>query len=267
MRHVLIVGASGGIGLALVSALVQRFSGVKIIATYCHSDPRTLNYNASLDDYDLKSNGLEHVNDHSVDWVKCDLGDEKSILTLVGHVQDFTSGNIDLIINAVGILHTNECQPEKSLKQLDQDFFLKNMQMNVLPSLLLAKHLYPLLRKALSSKKYSCSIFATISAKVGSIEDNRLGGWTSYRCSKAALNMALKNISIEWRRTLPKVCVLALHPGTTDTSLSKPFQSNVPKRKLFSPQQTAHYLLDVLVDVVPEDTGSFFSWDGEKIPW
>jgi len=108
---------------------------------------------------------------------------------------------------------------------------------------------------------------AVVSAKVGSIEDNRLGGWYSYRCSKAALNMAIKNISIEWRRRSPNVCVTSLHPGTTDTRLSAPFQRNVPDGKLFSCDHTAQCLVDVVSRLQLSDSGKFLAYNGEELPW
>ena len=116
-------------------------------------------------------------------------------------------------------------------------------------------------------KRSPAGVFAAISAKVGSIEDNRLGGWYSYRCSKAALNMALKTLSIEWQRKCPAVCVVSLHPGTTDTALSKPFQSHVPAASLFSPEKTAGFLVDRLAALRAEDSGSFLAFDGEALPW
>ena len=102
---------------------------------------------------------------------------------------------------------------------------------------------------------------------MGSIGDNRLGGWYSYRASKAALNMCVKTLAIEWGRTLPNVAVAALHPGTTDTGLSKPFQRNVPPGQLFAPAQTAGYLLEVLDGLVPANSGQFLAFDGERLPW
>jgi NAD(P)-dependent dehydrogenase (short-subunit alcohol dehydrogenase family) len=135
------------------------------------------------------------------------------------------------------------------------------MSVNALSSLLLAKHLHGAFRHGRPA------VFAAISAKVGSIEDNRLGGWFSYRASKAALNMCLKTLAIEWRRSLPNVSVVALHPGTTDTALSKPFQRNVPSGQLFSPGQTVEYLLQVLQGLETGKSGQFLAFDGERLPW
>ena len=165
------------------------------------------------------------------------------------------------MINAVGLLHDETHGPEKSIRSIDPDFFIKNMNVNALPTLLAAQAFSKLLKSA------ERGIFATISAKVGSIEDNGLGGWHSYRCSKAALNMALKNIAIEWQRSHKTLCVASLHPGTTDTSLSKPFQKNVPDGKLFSAEKTASYIIDTLEKLTPTETGKFWSWDGTELPW
>ena len=111
------------------------------------------------------------------------------------------------------------------------------------------------------------NIFATISAKIGSIEDNRLGGWYGYRASKAALNMLLKTASIEYSRRSKQTAIVLLHPGTTDTRLSEPFQRGVPPEKLFPVEKTVGLLIDVLENVTIEDNGSFFSWDGSRLPW
>ena len=128
-------------------------------------------------------------------------------------------------------------------------------------SLLLAKYAGPKLKRS------ERGIFAALSAKVGSIEDNRLGGWYSYRASKAAANMVLKNLSIEWQRTAPNIRVLALHPGTTDTNLSRPFQSRVKPEKLFSPEKVAELLLKQLDQSHANPSGRFIAYDGEELPW
>lgn len=159
------------------------------------------------------------------------------------------------------MLHTGTRGPEKTIRKIDPDFFLESTSINSLPALLLAKHLHTRFRHRRPA------IFATVSAKVGSIEDNRLGGWFSYRASKAALNMCIKTLAVEWRRTLPNVAVAALHPGTTDTALSKPFQHNVPPEQLFTCEQSVDYRLKVLDDLKPLQTGRFLAFDGEQLPW
>ena len=140
------------------------------------------------------------------------------------------------------------------------------MQINALASLLIAKHIKPLLAKA-ERDADNPAVFATISARVGSISDNELGGWYSYRMSKAALNMGMKNLSIEWNRSLKAVCVVVMQPGTVDTQLSSPFQSNVADEKLFSPSYSAEHLIEVLNSMTAAQSGCFVDWAGESIPW
>ena len=270
--YILIAGATGGIGRAIAHRLKQTIPDVTLIGT-CRQLPAS----ATLPDTGAKSADINH-------WLVVDLTDDASVATLAQTLSD-QFGYINHVINAVGLLHTADQQPEKTVQKIEPDFFLQNMQVNVLPSLLLARYCAPLLKQAsrltagegVQTGKASTpmnaltgngtQVFATVSAKVGSIEDNRLGGWYSYRSSKAALNMGLKTLSIEWQRTLPSACVVALHPGTTDTALSAPFQARVPAEQLFSPAKTAHYLVDVVASLTPKDTGSFIAFDGERLPW
>ncbi|CAK4074458.1 SDR family oxidoreductase [Vibrio sp. 16] len=233
---ILVIGGSGGIGKAIVNHLVSHYPQVDVAATYHRNQPE---HQQSL-----------------VRWYPLDVEDEASIKQLA---QQFEQ--LDWIINCVGMLHTQHQKPEKNLASIDPDFFLKSMAVNCLPTLLIAKHFQPLLRKS----AHPC--LATVSAKVGSITDNQLGGWYSYRSSKAALNMALKSIAIEWGRLMPKSVVVALHPGTTDTQLSKPFQTNVPEGKLFTPTYVATQLITILHSLKASDSGSFIAYDGERLPW
>lgn len=133
------------------------------------------------------------------------------------------------------------------------------MAVNVIGPALVAKHFLPHLPRE------GKSIFAALSARVGSISDNSIGGWHSYRASKAALNMVLKNVAIETARKYKSAAVIGLHPGTVDTGLSAPFQSNVKDGKLFTSQQSAQYLLSVLNNANAESTGKIFAWDGQEI--
>jgi NAD(P)-dependent dehydrogenase (short-subunit alcohol dehydrogenase family) len=235
--RIVITGASGGIGAALVDRLAGRRNVDVVIATHHRSKPPA----------------IEHPN---ISWHQLDLTDEAAIRDWAAQV-----GGIDWLINTAGMLHTAAQGPEKTIRHIDPAFFMQSMSINALPSLLLAKHLQAGFRHGRPA------VFATVSAKVGSIEDNRLGGWYSYRASKAALNMCLKTLAIEWRRSLPNVVVAALHPGTTDTALSRPFQRNVPPAQLFTPEQTVTHLLKVLDNLEPAQSGQFLAFDGEQLPW
>ena len=234
---IVIAGGSGGIGQALVHKLASRPDVETIIATFHRSNPPV----------------VERPN---VSWHQLDLTHEPAIREWAAQIAE-----IDWLINTVGMLHTPAQGPEKTIRHIDPAFFLESMSINTVPTLLLAKHLHGKFRHGRPA------VFATVSAKVGSIEDNRLGGWFSYRASKAALNMCLKTLAIEWRRSLPNVAVAALHPGTTDTALSRPFQHNVSTGQLFTPLQTVNYLLDVLDNLKPAQSGQFLAFDGERLPW
>lgn len=234
---IVIAGGSGGIGGAFVDKLAGRPDVETVVATYHRSSPPE----------------VEHPN---VSWQQLDLTQEPTIRDWAAQI-----GEIDWLINAVGMLHTPAQGPEKAIRHIDPAFFLHSMSINTVPTLLLAKHLHGKFRHGRPA------VFATVSAKVGSIEDNRLGGWFSYRASKAALNMCLKTLAIEWHRSLPNVAVTALHPGTTDTALSRPFQCNVPDGQLFTPEQGVTCMLNVLDGLNSADSGQFLAFDGEKLPW
>ena len=234
--RIAIVGGSGGIGQALVRNLVGSEGVETIHATYHRNPPE--------------------IQSPEVVWEQMDLTSEASVADW-----SRTVGELDWLINAAGILHTENHRPEKSLAELCPEFFMQNVSVNALASLVLARHV----RDKFDHGRLAA--FSVISARVGSIEDNRLGGWYSYRASKAALNMGLKTLSLEWKRTLPNVSVVALHPGTTKTPLSAPFQRNVPEGKLFSADYTAGCIIRTLRGISPEDTGTFLSYNGEVLPW
>tara|TARA_Y100001968_G_scaffold26663_1_gene20806 strand:- start:848 stop:1567 length:720 start_codon:yes stop_codon:yes gene_type:complete len=166
-----------------------------------------------------------------------------------------------LVINTSGFLHSNLYQPEKRLSHINRSNINKNFSINSIAPILIAKSIEKFIRPELPFS------FASLSARVGSIGDNRLGGWYSYRASKAAQNQFLKTLSIEWGRKFPLSTVCILHPGTCDTKLSKPFQSAVPKDKLFSPYQSTEYLVNIISEQKPSDSGKFLAWDGSLIPW
>jgi NAD(P)-dependent dehydrogenase (short-subunit alcohol dehydrogenase family) len=225
-----VIGASGGIGAAVCS-LLRECEGVGHVLALSRSDP---------------------AND-------IDLADEASIAAAAGRAAQLP--NLRLVFVATGLLHDgDDLQPEKALRALDPAAMARNFTVNATGSALVLKHFAPLL------PRQGKAVFAAISARVGSISDNRLGGWYSYRASKAALNMLLKTAAIELGRTRKELVVLGLHPGTVDTGLSKPFQSNVSEGKLFTPEQSARYLLEVIDGVTPEHSGSVLAWDGQTVP-
>jgi len=167
---------------------------------------------------------------------------------------------LDLVVLASGILHSDDAiQPEKSLREIDPSAMEAVFRVNAIGPANVAKAFLPRMRRD------GKTVFAALSARVGSIGDNRLGGWVSYRSSKAALNMILKTLSIEHARRFPESVIAALHPGTVDSALSAPFQRRVPDGKLFSPAQSVGYMLSVIDRLTPEDSGGFFAWDGASI--
>jgi NAD(P)-dependent dehydrogenase (short-subunit alcohol dehydrogenase family) len=233
--NVIIIGASGGIGRALFDAIKAAYPEANVSGTYFSQDP-----------------GLAGV-------TQLDATDEQAVVQYAEkYAEEFDQ--VDWLINCAGFLHGNDT-PEKSVRHIESEFFLQNIKRNTLPTLLLARYFQKHLRKS------EAGVFAAISARVGSISDNQLGGWYSYRSSKAALNMFLKGLAIEWQRSLPRCSVAALHPGTTDTALSEPFQKNVPESKLFTPAQTAGYLIQGIEELDPKNTGRFWAYDGTEIPW
>jgi NAD(P)-dependent dehydrogenase (short-subunit alcohol dehydrogenase family) len=247
-QFALIVGASQGIGLGFVRLLLQTAPRTHIFATYRTPDTTT----------ELLTLAQQHRD--RLTCIPLDITQEADIVAAIDKISALTR-KLHLAINCVGILHDGTLQPEKSLRQINPENLLHYFQINSIGTVLLAKHLLPLLNHR------DRNIFASISAKVGSIGDNQLGGWYGYRASKAALNMFIKTISIEYSRKSPHTIVLALHPGTTDTRLSQPFQRNVPPEKLFPVNRTVTQLFNVLEQCTLSDSGRFFAWDGSEIPW
>lgn len=245
MKSIAVVGASGGIGAAVVEALARRNDVQAIHATYFQSPAAGSIANIS-----------GFAGKVSINWSELDATDDEAVAAWM-----LSIGEIDWLINCAGMLHTATHGPEKSIASFDSEHFAKSVQINTLPTLLLAKHAKAALKES------SQAVFVTISARVGSISDNRLGGWYSYRASKAALNMVLKCLSIEWERTAKNIRVAALHPGTTDSRLSKPFQKNVPENKLFSCEKTAGLLVSQIQSLQNKPSGIFIAYDGEEIPW
>ncbi len=227
--RVAIVGASGGIGSALLD-IFHADSGV-----------------ADLFAFSRTAGAGRHP---------IDLGDEASIAAAA----ECAAAPLDLVLVTTGILHREpHIRPEKSMRELDAAVMAEVLAVNAIGPALVAKHFLPKLRRGTKT------VFAALSARVGSIGDNRLGGWASYRASKSALNMLLKTLAIEHARGHPESIVAALHPGTVDTPLSLPFTRRVPASQLFSPDTSARHLLDVIERLTPADSGGFFAWDGSPI--
>jgi NAD(P)-dependent dehydrogenase (short-subunit alcohol dehydrogenase family) len=167
----------------------------------------------------------------------------------------------DIVIACQGILHDEHHQPEKNLSQLSLPWLQHSVEVNLWSHIALAQQLAPVVRRLHPLR------WVSLSAMVGSIEDNRLGGWYSYRMSKAALNMFIKNLSLEWQRKSPQSCVVAMHPGTTDTALSQPFQANIAAGKLYQSDTTASRIAAVIEALTAEQSGALYHWDGSRLPW
>ncbi|MEY2926226.1 MAG: hypothetical protein RL367_703 [Pseudomonadota bacterium] len=186
-----------------------------------------------------------------------DLEDEPSIAAAAAQIGK--AGALDLIIVTTGLLHGGGIAPEKSWRALDPATMARVFALNTIGPALIAKHFLPLLARDRRS------VFAVLSARVGSISDNRLGGWHSYRASKAALNMLVRNFALELATRNPNAIAVALHPGTVATRLSEPFQHGVAADRLFSPDVSAGHLLTVLDGLTVQDSGGLFAWDGTAI--
>ncbi|SIP95364.1 SDR family NAD(P)-dependent oxidoreductase [Aquipseudomonas alcaligenes] len=246
--QVLVAGASRGIGLALTTQLLERAEVAKVFAVARHAPASA----------DLLALQVRHGS--RLQLLACDLRNEAAVAALASQLLAQTA-RLHLLLCSVGILQEDAARAEKSLTQLSLEGLMASFNSNCFAPILLLKHLLPLLRG-----KHPCSV-AALSARVGSIGDNRLGGWYSYRASKAALNQLLHTASIELKRLNPQSCVLSLHPGTTDTELSRPFQAKIAADSLFSPEFAARCLLQQVAEHGPEDSGSFWAWDGQQIPW
>jgi len=238
----LVIGASGGIGAAVLRHYLSDNRFEQVVAVSRSARPR------DLSPYGDKLN-----------WMRSDYG-EASIAEMC---QNLAASTIDLrrVVICNGILHKEDLQPEKAIEKLRSRALLEVFESNAVGPLLWLSALAGQLRRSTDC------IVAVLSARVGSIGDNRLGGWYSYRASKAALNMLLKTAAIEYARRAPRVKLVAFHPGTTDTALSRPFQRNVPEEKLFAPEFVALRLVTLLDQVKADGELSFLDWDGKPIPW
>ena len=235
-QNIAILGSSGAIGRAFTKHISNVYPQAHVHAFSRH----------------LPENRNPNVRYHLIDYQ-----DESSIENSA-----FVASKkmpLDLVIVATGILHEGELMPEKWLKDLSATKFQRLFEVNTVVPALLAKYFLPQLNKE------QRSLFATLSARVGSISDNQLGGWYAYRASKAALNMVIKNFAIEVGRRNKQAIIVGLHPGTVESHLSQPFQANVPRGKLFTPEYSAQKLLEVLESLTPAQSGKCFAWDGKEI--
>ena len=236
--RVAVIGASGGIGRAMVEQLAQRADVEQI--------------------YALSRSGAA-FDSEKVHEMSLDLEREDSIRAAATEISEISAP--DQVILTAGILSEGDSlKPEKSLRQQERDAFERVFAINTIGPALVAKHFIPILPRK------SRAVFAALSARVGSSSDNRIGGWHAYRASKAALNMLIRNYAIEQARRNDQFIAVSLHPGTVDTALSKPFQSGVPEKQLFSPNQSAAYLLSVIDALTPDQAGKAFDWAGKEIP-
>ena len=245
---VLIAGASKGIGLAF-SRLLAANPAVSLLFLLSRHATRSEELRLLQTSFPAK-----------IFLIDCDTTDEADLNEAAASVQRRTT-LLHLMINTVGILHDDAMQPEKALGQITLSNLQRAFATNACSGILLAKAFLPWLKPA------HPVVFASLSARVGSIDDNRSGGWYSYRASKAAHNQLMKTLSIELARLNANAIVLSLHPGTTETALSQPFRLNVPPSRLFTPEFSAGALMKIISQALPSDTGNFYAWDGEKIAW
>tara|TARA_B100000965_G_scaffold399441_1_gene419408 strand:- start:827 stop:1546 length:720 start_codon:yes stop_codon:yes gene_type:complete len=197
---------------------------------------------------------------NSQSTIYLDLENDDSFSSFEEHIS-LLKKPLRLVINTSGFLHSDLIKPEKRLSDLNRSNIIKNLSINAIAPILIAKSIEKYIRPELPFS------FSSLSARIGSISDNKLGGWYSYRASKAAQNQFLKTLSIEWRRKFPLSIVTLLHPGTCDTKLSKPFQRSVPKDKLFNTDKSSEHLLNIISEQTPSDSGKFIAWDNSIIPW
>lgn len=242
----LIAGISGAIGSALAEHYLHHQPGETLIGLCRHPD--------QVPD---RIRGHESVT--LLPWqADAPLND-----TLLEHLQKALapSGKVDNLIYGAGLLHDEQMFPEKRLEELDPHSMARAFQVNCVGFGTLVQALAPGFRGQHLTR------VAAISAKVGSISDNQFGGWYAYRCSKAALNMLVRNLSIELPRRYSPITCVALHPGTTDSPLSAPFGQSLAKLKVHKPDETARNLYGILDGLSEADNGRFISWDGTDLPW
>jgi len=244
----LVVGASGGIGSALTAELLARDEHEVVVAA-CREPAASDALRA-----------LGRVHPERLLPLALDLTDPASLADAAARVAQRVD-TLTMLINCAGVLHAGALQPERRLSEVDAAALVESFRVNAIGPLLVAQAFAPLLDRE------ARTVLANLSARVGSLGDNRLGGWYAYRASKAAQNMFTRNLAIELARRHRGLICVALHPGTVDTALSRPFQARVPPERLFTPARAASQLLAVIDALAPHDNGGFFAWDGSPVPW
>jgi len=245
MKTVIIFGATGSIGNAFVNYFLKKYENINLILAYRNKE-NFIKPKINLAQQHIKTfswNGtIENDTKNIADYLK-----EKNIV-------------LDYCVNASGALHSNTHMPEKRLADFSAENFTWYTNQNTITHALVLKHIIPFM-----NSKSASSMFC-LSARIGSISDNHLGGWYSYRASKAALNMLIKTASIESKRRNKTCCILAIHPGTVDSYLSTPFKANVKPEKLFSAEKSINLITThVFPQATIENTGKIFAYDGQEI--
>lgn len=241
-KTTLIIGANSGIAKSLALKTVQNENSHLIVVSRDVSFYQQANFSKAT---------VINIKNY----------DEQEISSTVNFIQKLNPENIAQVFMCHGVLHNKEAQPEKRLEDFSPEAFLQIIHANTITPMLWLKHLTPVL-----TNKNSCKV-VIFTARVGSISDNKLGGWYSYRASKASMNMLIKSAAVELARRAKNIKLISFHPGTTDTELSKPFQKNVPKDKLFTCEFVANQLLTIVENTTIGGEASFLDWQGKNIPW
>jgi NAD(P)-dependent dehydrogenase (short-subunit alcohol dehydrogenase family) len=242
--NALVIGASGGIGKSLVEQLYK--SGKY---EHVHAVSRT-----------LPASPIDGVDYHALD------SENEELVAQYCQQLKQASGQFSIVVCCIGALHATSADnqkimPEKRLEDIQQQQLSFYFTINTILPAIWLKYVEPLLKGAEPSK------LVFFSARVGSIHDNKLGGWYGYRASKAALNMLIKCAQIECQRRAKNICLISYHPGTVETELSRPFQAKVPEGKLFTTDFTVTQLLKTIPNLTAENGPHYIDWQGSVIPW
>ncbi len=247
-ESILICGANGGIGQELVAESRLRWPNATILCIARDAEKLAL----------LKGRYP------SLETLACTLSDFDQVPAVTAFITRHTQ-QLDLVIHSIGVLNGKGQRPEKSLREVTAEALTEAFQINTMSAIWVAQAIKPFLRRTGPDPK--SSVFMVLSAKVGSISDNQLGGWYAYRMSKAALNMGVKTMALEFQRSGCPGAVVAVHPGTTVTDFSKDYVKSWPDEKLANPRVSAERLLNLAVTLGPEHSGQFLHWDGSPLPW